>query len=437
MDLKKIITFLGTGNYQETTYERINQNNEKISVTTRFVQEAIREVIDKGVILYVGLTDEARKRNWLSGPKEIKDSKTCEVKKVFQEGLKDILDNKGILYREFSLQNGKNEEEMWQNFESIFNILDEEDEVYVDVTHSFRSIPFIIMSALNYARFVKNIDIKGIYYGAFEAKTVDNVTPIFDLSLFNQLSDWTIGAEKFLNTGDSKQLSNMINTTIKPILKETEGKDEDAKISRQINKDLEDFSGGLYTVRGNKISEYGVALKKSLESIKRIELNELKPFEKILDKIYEKVYFYSDDIVSDVHNTVKLCRDFRLIQQAYTFLRENIVNYLCVKGEIDIRNTKDRELIETVLLSRHNLKKEKIVLKDDHKAIEVKIKDYVNYNLAELFEDLSSDYRNDLNHGGYRQDSKEYKKFSKKLDDFILGFERLIFNDGMEMEMIH
>ena len=47
----------------------------------------------------------------------------------------------------------------------------------------------------------------------------DGKAPIFNLSIFNQITDWTIGAERFISTGDSKQLSNMIETTIQPILK--------------------------------------------------------------------------------------------------------------------------------------------------------------------------------------------------------------------------
>ena len=315
---------------------------------------------------------------------------------------------------------------MRRNFESIFDIINDGDEVYVDVTHSFRSIPFIIMSVLNYAKFIKNIDIRGIYYGAFEAKNADNITPIFNLSLFNQLTDWTIGAEKFLDTGDGKKLSNMISTTIDPILKETGGDNLDAKTSERINCKLQAFSGGLYTVRGNTLTKDGIALKKSLESIKGINLYELKPFEKILDKIYEKIYFYSGDIVLDVHNTVKLCRDFRLIQQAYTFLRENIITYLCLKGNIDYTDSSERQLVETVLLSKD--KRKNILLEDIHNPIEENISKYINCDLVQLFED-TGDTRNDLNHAGYRKNPRKYRTFYNKLDDFILSFERLVFKE--------
>lgn len=422
---KKIITFLGTGNYEETIYEyTIKESGKKIKTTTRFVQEAVYEIAGDDAILYVALTEDARKTNWIDQNISIRDRVTGEEKEVFLKGLKPILDNKGIKYKDFSLKDGKNEKEIWENFESIFTVLEEGDEVYIDVTHSFRSIPIIMMSVLNYAKFIKNVTIKAIFYGAFEAR-VDDITPIFDLSLFSTITDWTMGAEKFINSGDSRQLTAMIDETIRPILKETKGKNETARISREISKDLETFSGALFTARGNKISEYGIALKRSLELIKTVEVGELKPFEMILEEIYKKVHFYSDDIVKDVHNTVKLCRDLNLIQQSYTFLQENIINHFCIVGDMDLISLEYRSGIPEVIMSRHKYLKRDIG--ERHLHIEEKIGEYVTEDIANLYNQLG-DFRNDINHAGYRDKSKKSERFVRSLDDFICEFEKLILN---------
>lgn len=407
--MKKIITFLGTGKYEETTYSYTNKiTGEKIEVITRFVQEAIHKIVGDDSIIYVGLTSQAREKNWLDNGERI--------------GLKSIFDSKNIKYEEVPLLDGKDEEEIWNNFDTIFEILEEGDDVYVDVTHSFRSIPIIIMSVLNYAKFIKNITIKAIYYGAFEAK-VDGIAPVFDLSLFNTITDWTIGAEKFINTGDSSQLSKMVKETINPILRETRGKNKDAKLSEYINTDLESFSNTLYTVRGNKISEYGCNLKKSLESIKAIEESQLKPFEKIIEKAYAKVHFYSGDTIKDIHNTVKLCRDLNLIQQAYTLLRENIINYLCIAGNLDLSNVEIRDAISGIIPCYN--KRYNASLNSEYEHINEQIKLYLNEEIVELYDKLGA-YRNDLNHAGYRKDARKAKTFKKNLDEFINDFEKLI-----------
>lgn len=407
--LKKIITFLGTNDYKETKYSYLNRiTGEEISVTTRFVQEAIHKIVANDSTFYVALTSGAKEANWLD---------TAEKK-----GLKSIFDSKCIRYEEISLKDGRDEKEIWENFDAIFEVLEDGDHIYVDITHSFRSIPIIIMSVINYAKFIRNITIEAIYYGAYEAM-VDGIAPIFDLSLFNTITDWTIGAEKFINTGNSEQISKILRETINPILRDTKGKDEEANLSRRINNNLEVFSNALYTVRGNEIYELGCQLKSSLELIKEIQEKQLKPFEKILDKIYGKVSFYSGDIVRDVHNTVKLCRDLNLIQQAYTLLLENIISYLCIAGNLDPFNRENREAISKIIpcyIPRKN-----ISVDSKYEDINHKIKYYLNQDIASLYEDLG-DYRNDMNHAGYRQNSRKAKKFKDDLNEYIDKFEKLI-----------
>lgn len=419
-DLKKIISFLGTGDYENVTY-----SYQDINVNTRYVQECISHIVGEDVEFIICLTQLAKTKNWMG---KGRDKHTGEE----YDRLEFIFIKNNIKYKSIDVFDGHDNSEMWGNFDLIFQELDEDDEIYFDVTHSFRSTPFIVMSVLNYAKFIKNIQIKDIYYGAYEARK-DGVAPIFNLSIFNQITDWAIGAEKFLNTGDSKQLSTMIDKTIEPILKETKGKNEDASITRKINKDLEAFSGSLYTVRGNKISEYGTALKNSLELIKEIKIDELKPFEKILEKIYEKVHFYSNDIVTDVHNTVKLCKDLKLIQQAYTFLQENIITYLCLASGIDVLNEVDRFTISKIIPCYCKYPRRE--LRQEHMSLNEKIKEYINHDLADLYNRIG-DYRNDINHAGYRRDAKKSETFTKDLDKFILEFEKLIIKKKVEMEMV-
>lgn len=422
--MKKIITFLGTSDYEEITYAYRDEDGKEIAVKTRLVQEIIYDLVGEDALLYVGLTDRARATNWIDRRVEKLDRKTGEKREVFLYGLQPILEERNIKYEELPLKDGKNNQEMWENFERIFDIFEEGDEVYLDVTHSFRSIPFIVMSVLNYAKFIKNIKIKAIYYGAFEAME-DGKAPIFNLSIFNQITDWTIGAEKFINTGASDHLSNMIQTTINPILRETRGQNEEARMSRWIKATLEDFSGGLYTARGDQISNYGSSLKEALESIKEINIDDLKPFEKILDKIYEKVHSYSKDIILDVHHTVKLCRDLNLIQQAYTFLQENIISYLCTKANIDLFNEEQRILVSRVI--PHYRPYVRIDLSEDLLDLNEKLKPYISSDLAGLYDNIGK-FRNDLNHGGYRRDAKKYDRFAKDLDKFISDFERIVLD---------
>lgn len=380
----KILSFLGTNEYKLVKYYYGD-----IEVETRFVQECIYRIVSlrekEKPVLLVGLTKEAGIKNWPE--------------------LKKVLDDRGYLYECIGISDGKNNTELWNNFETLYSHINPEDKVYFDVTHSFRSIPLLVTSVLNYAKFVKGMEIEEIYYGAFEAKDEENRAPIFNLSAFNQITDWTIASEKFLETGDSRALARILKSEINPILREKKDKDHYAKLVNKVSDKLVCFSSALYTVRGKDIIRYGKQLKEALEAIKdeKNEIMSLVPFNKILNMIYEKVAFYSGDIVLDIHNTVKLCKEFNLVQQAYTLMRENLVTYACVKAGFDVYDKKARE--------------------DTAKAISAK--EYFDKKVIEIYSDISY-IRNDINHGGYRDSSMGADKFREKLDEMINRFEMII-----------
>lgn len=128
--------------------------------------------------------------------------------------LKDRLSQKDFNLENIMIPFGSNSDEQWKLFDTIFNSLDYGDEVIVDITHSFRTIPMFLMIILNYAKLLKDIKVKGIYYGALAAnnnKDKIRKAPIFDLTLYNLIMDFTNGITTFLNTGNSNILMNIYN----------------------------------------------------------------------------------------------------------------------------------------------------------------------------------------------------------------------------------
>lgn len=431
---KKIISFLGNGDYKNTKYSFTNLNGEKKIIETRFIQEVISNLVGKEVVLYIGLTEGdrgSRKTNWESGEKLRFNKKTSKKEAIYEIGLKKTLREKDISFKEMSIRDGKNDSEIWENFQIIYDELEEGDEIYVDVTHSFRSIPIIIMAILNYAKFIKNIDVKGIYYGAFEAREEPElIAPILDLSLFNDITDWTIGAEKFISTGDVTSLGSQVSDTIRAYKKEIQRRDKESDLLRNVNKSLEDFANSLYTVRGPMISDYGNQLKKNLKEVKDISIDELKPFGEILNLVYGKVSFYSGEKLRDVHYTVKLCKDLNLIQQAYTLLRENLVNFVALAAGINIEDEDKRMAIENIILSRRA--KAFVRVRDENLDMEEKVKEFVNEDIGNLFDRIGK-YRNDLNHGGYRAKYSKADTFNKTLEELINSYESIIDIDNLKL----
>lgn len=395
--MKKVITFLGTGSYKPMTYELENEQGEKFEIETKYVQFALTKIIEDAKF-YVALTQKAKQEHWIG----------------FEgNGLKKIYDENGVDYEEMNIKDGVSESEIWENFNILYDVLEENDKVYVDVTHSFRSIPIMMMSVLNYAKFTKNIKLEKIYYGAYEAKIDEKHEPVFDLSLFNKITDWSIAADKFLKTGYSKDLSNLIHEAITPILNQNDDTSEEAKNLDKLQKKLIKFSCSLYTVRGIELPNLGLKIKEILLDLETITIDELKPFEKILHKVKDMFEPYSGDIVLDTHYTVKLCTEFNLVQQAYTLLRENIVNYVASSLNMDLLNLDNRDMIEQSLNDKSD------------RNFNSQIENIVDYDLRGLFKNLR-EFRNALAHAGFNYNSPKENKIYDNLEKFIKEYEEQV-----------
>lgn len=114
-------------------------------------------------------------------------------------------------------------DEIKQNSEIILgleSLLNENDVLYVDITHSFRSLPLYVMNLLVYLRNVspKNITIAGIYYGMLEARReFNNIAPIVELSDILNVNDWISGAYSFMQFGNAYKIASLIPAQYKNV----------------------------------------------------------------------------------------------------------------------------------------------------------------------------------------------------------------------------
>jgi len=109
---------------------------------------------------------------------------------------------------------GLDEKEIKDNLEIVLglvNDLNQGDEIIIDITHSFRSLPLIIMNLLFYLRTVNNpkVRISHIYYGMLEVSRELGYAPIIDLKQVLEVTDWTLGAYSFHEFGISKQICGL------------------------------------------------------------------------------------------------------------------------------------------------------------------------------------------------------------------------------------
>lgn len=226
----KFLSFLGTNNYEPTIY-KYKGNGYVNDEVQYFVQISIYDIIknivkndtehrfDKSNIeTFLFLTKEAENINYLGKEADkIKYKPLCFYKEKMN--IKTVRIDMGLT-----------EDEIWSNFNTIYDVLEEGDSVFVDVTNSLRSIPLLLMALLNFAKISKNIKVCGIFYGAFN-KTEE--TDILSLTSIDTIETWTNNVDKLLSNGGSKKFCNDIKQLINKIKKAC-----DNKILSKFNKDL-------------------------------------------------------------------------------------------------------------------------------------------------------------------------------------------------------
>lgn len=427
---KKFLSFLGTGLYEEGNYYYKNQSNAK--VRTRFVQEALVSLFcsewEKEDEVIVFLTDLARCKNWNNV-----DDKNRQ--------LKNILDrNKKIRLKDVSIPDCKTEEEIWEIFNIISNNVNENDEVIFDITHSFRSIPMLAMVVLNYLKAAKNVKLSGIYYGCWEGKDQKNNVPIFDLTPFDNMLEWSQAVNTFLKNGVSGPLHELSMKDLNEDCKEN----KTARRTRSIIEKLHDFSMCIYTCRGSipNLSDrkarskksIGYAFKETTKSIRELEKEEseisLIPFQCLMLKIDNKLErFDSIDVLKSGIASVQWCIDNNLIQQGYTALEETVKTYICKKFSLDCNSRNDREEIAKKALIMKSKPNNKMI-KPGSKNF-----DLVNHIATKLDQDIAqlsrniSERRNDINHFGFNSKPASYTSLVDGLEKNFEEFMEILKRD--------
>lgn len=429
MARKVFLSFLGTGNYKECCYK---SKGKVQSNTVKFVQEAIVDLYcsdftskDKA---YIFLTKDAEKTHW-SSLKSILETKDIEF-----IGIKEIPE-------------GYSEDEIWTIFESVFNVLQEEDEIVLDVTHGFRSLPMLQIVLLNYAKSLKNIKVKNILYGAFEAlgpsyniekripNSKDRIAPLLDLTSFSTIQEWTFGAESFIQTGQTKTITSLSKENIKPILIESKGQDETAKSIRMVMNSLKEIELTISTNRGKMISEEEKLsqVQKELSALIENDSSVFTPLKPILKQINNK--FLPFDKKPHWEASVEWCIEHGLIQQGITQLQEGVISHVCFLNNLNSSNLEYREIVgqafnildREVNMADRELREEewKYPASENRELVRTIIdsefvKEYV-VNYASL-----SEYRNDINHGGYLDKAvNKGDRFESKLKEHYEKYQSI------------
>ena len=309
---------------------------------------------------------------------------------------------------------GMNELEIFENFNLIIKLQDElkdGDEVYLDITHSFRSNAFWMFLVMNYLTDVedKNIKVKAITYGMLEAQK-DGVAPVVDLNAFYKILQWIKGANTLKEYGNSYLIEENI---------------ENGKLSKK----LKNFSDALNM-------NYIASLRQSINSLKKLEddIDNLEgPAKLIIPKVIKDFMdrFASED--KDYLFQAKLAKwhfEQKRYAMAYINVNEAIIGFVMDTLEFPLL-TGDRKRDENklakdwlnMIISRHESNKTYPSFKVDKDNIDL-------YEYIKIFEH-SRRVRNEIAHsiGGKDpafNDIDSLKKYCDKIVDLLKNRDFII-----------
>ena len=430
---KKLISFLGTNAYLHTSYTIDNFKSEPV----RYIQEALAKYLcqnwdENDEIIIFATTGEngSIKKNWEDGLISQYDNFGQEYEKE-PKGLKDRLNNLNLKckIKMLPIPDGILENEIWKIIESIDSAIEQNDELYIDITHSFRYIPMIIPAMITFLKTTKNIKLKAIYYGAFEVlgspfeitklELEKREAPIRELTELYKMIEWSEATNAFLHYGSGKRLIKQINNIDK-----TDMDKNATNILRALTSKINKVDNALKFNNIQELEKNKIEIQKRLNTQKHPNLFALKKLSPLLE---DYLTMWSDDELKNGLNAAKWSLDNDRFAQALTFSQEALISHFCKLFNWDSQDIEHRSAVSFVIQIATGKKE----INEHSKKDKSWFKDNINNILNELskidkkiLEDfLKINYwRNIVNHAKKGDRKRMQKEFPLVLDNLINYF---------------
>lgn len=298
----KAISFLGTSKYAEVTY--VYHDRE---FRTDLFPETLFHFFPDLELLYLFATP------------------TVQVHSNLQR-LRERLESAGRPLEVVPIPEGQSEDELWDIFSALTETVREGEEVIFDITHSFRSIPFLTFLAAAYLRAARRVYIRAVVYGAYEARPKEDPgpRPVFDLTPFVFLLDWLAATDQFIHTGDAQYLARLLIR---------EGESRSSGALKNAGRELEDFSRAIMLCRPLEVMEKAGRVSGVLQRVSEELHRWARPFQLMAGRIREEYGRYAlpnprESVRESLRRQLDLIRwyaEHNQIIQAVTLAREWMV----------------------------------------------------------------------------------------------------------------
>ena len=321
-DMKRFLSFLGTGDYKPCRYRL----NDQTSQTVVYVQTATNLFADPHC-------DEAVVFC------------TAKAQEKHETGLLAEFSANGLPGpRIVPIPDGASEEQLWEIFRVVRDVVGDGDEIVFDVTHSFRSLPVVMTVLLRYLAAVKKTTIGACLYGAWEARDEEkNVAPVFDLTPFFALDDWTHAIRSFEEYGDPLALRGLAAEKLGPLC----GHDAAARTLNEAVRKMAAFAtnirlSNLGTVDG-KFGVLSMKLRSDIaEPLSRRGVSAAVPvLEPVLERAAGTFSAFDDHEIRNGFRAARWAAAHGLLPQACTLLQETVVSIVCEQNSVICEQYRD------------------------------------------------------------------------------------------------
>jgi len=341
----KILTFLGTSKYEPVTvyiddYEIVHPSFP-VALVERYLMDNPKESIE--VIFF--LTSAVQKhKNWL-------------------ELTKPHLESKDVKYRVVEITSNITPIDL---VKKMLEVVDEGDEVVLDTTHSFRSIPITVSIISLYLREAKNVNVR-MLYGLFDRKS--ETTTTLDLTNVIEMADWLYAARLFKEYGYSKPLGELVEKRNRSFYTKENIKERPKKLNN-LQGALRNLSTALRLGSIRSIREYVRKLIVLFDKPHNDLMNELETFAPELYPLtpsmierYKKIdsgkktVELDEDELNAERELLKFYLETEDLGMALRLAREYLVNVTLYKQNPK-ENVLDRKVRESVIFPEEPLIRE-------------------------------------------------------------------------------
>lgn len=422
-----LITFLGTGEYEQVSYEWPDGRRIETSLFPTALPRFLPEIRSASVFV----TEKS----------EGKRGRDLDAEWPAPWRPEHVL-----------IPNGSSADELWTIFDKVVGAVPGDCRVVFDITHAFRSIPLISVLAVAYLWSARDIQLQALVYGAYEAKSGDPpIAPVFDLTPMVNLLEWLAAVERFRHHLDGEPLRHLLNQIQR---RAHQSQSPQAPTQRKNVGDAIDPNGvdrREGQVAATRKKEAPTQLRNAGDAISRLTnalllgrvrevlteapklLNALgnpqlhdeagrwaKPFSHVLEPLRAVLRQIAQGPQTDLdahYNLARFYNDRRLYVLAITLLREWIISRACqlagLAGE-QLFDAARRKEIERVLGECYEARVNNQPLPTEPAWIS----DFTAERAFDLWFKVP-DLRNDIDHAGMRSDPIRTDRLIKNISDLF------------------